>query len=177
MNSGESLAAVELDGPSGTTPAVQGDYAYFGTHGGRFYCVDWRQGEVAWTFKDGEDSQSFHGSAAVPPSVVVIGSRNRRVYGLNPANGEQMWTFIAKRGVDSSPVIVGDRVFVGSSDGRLYGLDVLTGEEVWSYEAGGRIVASPAIADGRLIIANDDGKVFCFGHNVRAGSLAGMESG
>ena len=95
----------------------------------------------------------------------------------SPANGEQMWTFIAKRGVDSSPVIVGDRVFVGSSDGRLYGLDVLTGEEVWSYEAGGSIVASPAIADGRLIIANDDGKVFCFGHNVRTGSLAGMESG
>ena len=106
-----------------------------------------------------------------------MGRNYGRENGLVPVYGGQMGTFIARRGVDSALVIVGDGVCVGSSDGRLYGLDVLTGEEVWSYEAGGRIVASPAIADGCLIIANDDGKVFCFGHNVRAGSLAGMESG
>jgi len=173
---GTAVHAVRLDSPSGTTPAVRGDFAYFGTHGGKFYCVNWRLGEVTWTFQDPDDPQSFQASAAVNESLVVIGCRNRRVYGLDPANGELQWTFVAKRSVDSSPVIVGGRVFVGSSDGRLYGLDAATGEEVWSYEAGGGIVASPAIADGRLVIANDDGRVFCFGTDSGLGSAPAPDS-
>ncbi len=163
LDTGTMAHAVPLDSPSGTTPAVLGDSVFFGTHGGTFYSVNWRQGEVQWTFEDPEDAQSFRASAAVTEQVVAIGCRNRRIYGLEPATGNLRWTFAAKRSVDSSPVIVNDRIYVGSSDGRLYGLDAETGREVWQYEVGGGIVASPAVADERLVIANDDGRVFCFG--------------
>jgi outer membrane protein assembly factor BamB len=82
---------------------------------------------------------------------------------LDPGTGEEKWRFTARRRVDSSPVIAGNRVYVGVTDGRLYALDRQTGEEIWEYEAGGAFSASPAIADGRLVIASEDGVVYCFG--------------
>ena len=78
-------------------------------------------------------------------------------------DGDAAWEFITKRNVDSSPVIVGNRVVVGSDEGRLYMLDVKTGDNVWEYELGGSLGASPAVADGKLVIGSDDGTVFCFG--------------
>ncbi len=65
--------------------------------------------------------------------------------------------------IDSSPVVVGQRLFFTSQDGRIYGLDRRTGKEVWRYEAGGKFIASPAVATGRLVIGSDSGHLYCFG--------------
>jgi outer membrane protein assembly factor BamB len=65
--------------------------------------------------------------------------------------------------VDSSPVVVGQRVFFGSSDGRIYGLDIETGRQLWHFEAGGAVNGSPAVAAGRLVLGNDEGQLYCFG--------------
>jgi outer membrane protein assembly factor BamB len=163
LDHGVHESAVGVDSPSGTTPAVCGDFAYFGTHGGTFYCVDWKKSEVVWTYQDSDGQQSYRSSAAVNQSVVIVGGRSRRVYAFDPRTGETQWVFPTQQSVDSSPVIVEDRVFVGSSDGRLYAIHLETGKSNWQFEAGGSIVASPAIANGRVVIANDEGIVFCLG--------------
>ena len=85
------------------------------------------------------------------------------MHALNPANGDELWTFATKQRVDSSPVIVGKRVFIGAADGRLYALDLKTGKELWEYQAAGGFTGSPAVADGKLVIATDRGAVYCFG--------------
>ena len=145
------------------TPAVRGDYVYFGTEGAAFFCVDWKQAKVVWTYEDKGRGQPFRSSPAVGETHVVVGGRNKRVQAFDPLTGEEKWVFLTKQRVDSSPVIVGKRVFVGSSDGRLYAIDLDQGTEVWKYETGGGLVGSPAVADGRLVIASDDGHVYCFG--------------
>jgi len=145
------------------TPAAVGDRVYFGTEGSAFFCVDWRKAEVAWTFSDEDGGQPFRSCPAATKSQVVVGGRNKRVHALNPETGEELWRFAAKTRVDSSPVIVGNRVFAAAADGRLYALDLKSGKELWQYEAGGGFTGSPAVADGRLVIANDDGVVYCFG--------------
>ena len=74
-----------------------------------------------------------------------------------------LWQFTTRGRVDSSPVVVGGRVFFGSADGRLYAVDVASGKEVWKFEGGGSFTASPAVAAGRLVIGTDDGNLYCFG--------------
>ena len=83
--------------------------------------------------------------------------------------GKEVWKFTCKRGVDSSPLIIGDRVFVASTDGRVYLLDLATGKEVWRKETGDSFSGAPAMADGKLIIASDDGVVYCFGSEKKPG--------
>lgn len=67
--------------------------------------------------------------------------------------------------MDSSPVVVGDRVFIGSNDGNLYELGLTDGKERWKHNAGKPISAAPAVGEGVLVIGSEsrDGKVFCFG--------------
>ena len=162
LSDGHDIAQVEIGGPTGVTPAVVGDFVYFGTEGGEFLCVNWKEATVAWTFT-AKTSTSYRSSAAASAEQVIVGSRAKRVHALNPKTGAELWTFTAKQRVDSSPVIVGDRAYVGAADGRIYGLNRNTGEMEWEFEAGGGFTGSPAVVEGKLVIASDDGVVYCFG--------------
>jgi outer membrane protein assembly factor BamB len=162
LDNGEEVAAVEIDGPTNVTPAVLGDYVYFGTMGGMQYAVHWKEAETAWTFEE-ERRQEIRSSPAVTDSLVVFGSRGKMIYALDRKSGTEVWKFTARGRFDGSPVIVGDRAFIGASDGRIYGLNLKSGAMVWEYEAVGGFTASPAVADGRMVIASDRGAVYCFG--------------
>jgi outer membrane protein assembly factor BamB len=163
VDKGESDDTVDIESPTGCTPAVQGSIVYFGTEGGTFFAIDWKQAKIIWRWLDKVRTDPMRSSAAVTPEAVIFGGRDKRVRALDPLNGKVLWEQPTRGRVDSSPVVVGQRVFVGSSDGRIYGLDRHTGKQVWQYEAGGEFTGSPAVAAQRMVIASEDGIVYCFG--------------
>jgi outer membrane protein assembly factor BamB len=163
LSDGEESSSIEIEAPTGTTPAAVGNLIYFGTEGSTFFCIDWKQPKEIWRWQDKVRRPPIRSSAAVTANAVVFGGHDKIVHARNPKNGEVLWDFVTKGQVDGSPVIVDNRVFVGSADGRIYGLDLKTGKEVWEYEAGGKFIGSPAVASGRLLIASNDGVVYCFG--------------
>lgn len=163
LDTAQEVAAVEIEAPTGVTPAVRGDLVYFGTEAGAFFAVNWKSATVAWTFQPAKGSQPFRSSPAVASEAVVFGGRNKRVHALDPATGKELWEFTARNRIDGSPVIVGQRVLVGAADGRMYGFDLRSGKVVWQHEAGGGFNGSPAVSRGRLVIANDNGSVYCYG--------------
>jgi outer membrane protein assembly factor BamB len=142
---------------------VLGDLVFFGTESGTLFGVNWKDAKVVWKVEDKASGQPMRGSPAVQEGVLVGGSRSRRVQAHNPANGDELWTFPTRQRVDSSPVIVGQKVYVGVADGRLYALDLKSGTELWQYQAAGGFTGSPAVADGKLVIATDRGEVICLG--------------
>lgn len=158
---GEAVAQVDIGDPTLSTPAASGDVVYFGTQGGRFLAIDWRKEKIVWKY-DPKRKQPLLSSAAVADGLVIFGGKDRSVHALNTDDHQLAWSLRTHAPVDSSPVVVGERVFIGGGDGRVYGLS-LKGEKVWDYEAGGKFSASPAVADGKLIIGNDAGTLFCFG--------------
>ncbi len=122
LEKGEATATVEIDAPTGSTPAVGGTRVFFGTEGSSFFGIDWQQAKVIWNMKSPRN-MPFRSSAAVTDEEVIFGGRDKQIYALDPADGHELWKFATRSRVDSSPVVVGQRVFVGSSDGRLYALD------------------------------------------------------
>ena len=86
------------------------------------------------------------------------------VHCLNRVSGQEVWSFMTRARVESSPLILGDRVFVGSNDGLLYELDLATGKKVWEFTAGAPLSASPAAAQESLVIGSQDGVLYCFGN-------------
>lgn len=163
LSQGKEAAAVPIEAPTGVTPAVLGDNVYFGTEGGAFFAVNWKEAKVAWKVEDKGSSQPYRSAPAVQEGIVVVGSRSRRVDAFDPKSGKELWSFATKQRIDSSPVIVGNRVFVGAADGRMYALDLKDGKQMWEYQATGGFTGSPAVADGKLVIATDRGVVYCFG--------------
>ena len=101
--------------------------------------------------------------AAVAGDVAVFASRNGSVICRSRDNGRALWTVKTNGGVDSSPVVVGRRVFFGTLDGSLYGLELASGKQAWRFRTGAGVKSSPAVAGGRMVIGADDGAIYCFG--------------
>ncbi len=171
LGDGTRAGHIPLDSVTGASAATEGPHVFLGTYGEQVLGIDWRAGKVTWRFEDSERSYAFMSSAAVsegragslPAGLVLIGGRDKRLRALDPQTGKQRWQFVTKGRVDSSSVIVGERVFVGSGDGNLYAVKLTTGEELWRFETGSGISASPAVAAGCLVISTEDGVIYCFG--------------
>lgn len=172
---GQEAAAIEIGGPTGTTPAVSGDVVLFGTEGGTFFAIDFVTLAVAWRKEPAANAQAYRSSAAVIGEVAIVGSRGRSVEALSVADGAKRWQQPMRGRVDASPVVAMASwngslsaaqpqpvAIVADSKGNLAALDVATGEPVWEFEAGGSFGAGAAVAAGRVVIASDDGSVWCF---------------
>jgi outer membrane protein assembly factor BamB len=160
---GKELSSVPLDGQVGAGAAVRGDRLIVGTMTNDVVAVDLGKPVVAWTFQPEKRAQPFAGSAALTEKLVVVGSRDKRVYALDRATGKEVWNFTTDGKVDSSPVVAGTRVYVGSHDGNLYVLDLAGGNEVQRLKLDGPISASPAVSGGFLVIGTERGTVYGLG--------------
>ncbi len=152
---------VDIEGPSGQTPAIVGDVAYFGTEAGTFFAIDWKKRSVLWRWENAAHDELIASAAALADEV-IFASHDHHVRAVD-AKGKVLWTSPVHGRLDSSPIVVGNRVFFGSADGRISALDRTSGKKVWEYEAGGSFSGGPAVAANCLLIASDDGILYCLG--------------
>ena len=72
-----------------------------------------------------------------------------------------VWSVKLGSSVDSSPAVVGDRVFVGTADGEMCALNATTGAVVWRFATEGAVVSSPAVEKDRVVFGSVDRFVYC----------------
>ena len=161
---GKELGAVELGGQAAATAAVVGDFAYVGTMANTVVAVDLKKKEKLWSFEAAVRQQPFFASAAIG-DLVVAGSRDKKVYGLNPQSGKSVWTFATEGQVDASPVIVNGRVYVGclNDDGNFYVLDLKTGKKLQELQLDSAVSGSAAVGPDCIVVGTDKGTVYCLG--------------
>ena len=111
------------------SPAVLGNILYVGTHDGRVVAVDWRKQRVVWTFTDPNHPLEYRSSAAVTDKFVILGGYDKELHCLDRKTGNQVWSFKTRARIESSPVVVGERVFFGSGDGNAYAVTLNGGKE------------------------------------------------
>jgi outer membrane protein assembly factor BamB len=162
--SGKEQAKVEMGSPVGATVAVAGDLLYVGTmSSNEVLAINWKKAEVAWKFQSPKVGNAFAASVAATDSLVIAGSKDRRVWAIERKTGKDVWSFPTDKQIASSPVVVGDRVFAGSLDGKLYVLSLAKGDLLQKIDLGGPISASPAVGGGRVVIGTEKGVVYCLG--------------
>ncbi len=145
----------------------------------RFFGIDKSTGTIVW----------FKGTRLLPydttysaPTVttlkgqkaLVFGSGDGAVWALQPRTGETIWQYkFSRRGLNVSPLVVGDRVFASHSEenlvnttmGAVVGLDAsLDGDitdtgELWRLDELMAGKSSPVSKDGRLYVCDDRGKL------------------
>ncbi len=163
LDQGKEVGSVLIESPTGVTPAARGEDVFVGTEQAGFFAINWKTAERKWKYDDPQGGLATRSCPAIFGKHVVLGANNRKVYSLNPENGDVNWTTVLKSKIVSSPVIADGRVLVGSTDGRFYELKLETGEIVWETELQGGIIGSPAVGFGRVVIATDRGVVYCLG--------------
>ena len=164
---GTEDVAVDIDGPTGTTPAAAGSRVFFGSEGGVFWSIDVAAGKVAWKLAPQGNGQAYRSSAAIAGDLALVGTRGRAVEAFAIADGAKAWRQGMRGRVDGSPVVVhlgdgGEGAIVGDSAGKVVALRTTDGEILWEFDAGNGFASSPAVAAGCVIMASGDGTVWCF---------------
>ena len=170
---GEAIGdGIALNAPTLSTPNVIGNVAIVPTQPGVVMAIDVESNKILWTFSDPDVASDVQNASATMGTaegdmlkgITIVNTRNKRVVGLNLADGTLAWepAILKKRSV-SAPIICDGRAWVTGTDGMIHAIDLKTGKISWSYQLSGQIIASPAIADDRLLIATEKGSVVCFG--------------
>lgn len=166
IETGEQETDMPLERFLIASPAVSGDLLFVGTHESEVICLDWRKKEIVWRYADEQRDQPYHSSAALTDKLVLIGGQDKQLHAIDRATGKGVWKLATRGQVNSSPVVVGDRVFVGSKDGFLYEAKLSDGTLIEKHQVPGRgISASPAVGEGCLVIGaeGNDGSLVCLG--------------
>src|SRR5262249_41981510 len=112
---------------------LQGDTLFAGSLGGTVYALDAASGRQRWSSHVGD---VVRGRAALVNGVLVVGTKDGRLHGLQPADGARVWD-VTKTPTPDDPTaqrgtVYGDLVAlkdgviaatVGGSQGHVYFLD------------------------------------------------------
>lgn len=77
-----------------------------------------------------------------------------------PANLKVRWEYKADEAIETTPVVVGNRVFVADVMGKVYAIDRDKGTKIWEIDFKTGFLAAPAVNSGRLVIGDIDGKLY-----------------
>jgi outer membrane protein assembly factor BamB len=147
----------------------------------RLLALDKMSGEPMWWAAPGGDPNDP--TCYATPVVAVIGGRrlliapngDGHIYGLDARTGERVWNFqLSKRGLNSTPVVEGNRVYVGHSEENLHttqmgGVVCIDGSKTGDLTQSGLLwrvdglelgYSSPAIANGRLYAVDNGANLF-----------------
>jgi outer membrane protein assembly factor BamB len=149
-------------------PAVAYGHLYFATSDGRFFAVDTQDGKKTW---ERELNHCTAASPAVSGKVVYqslmytlpCGVRKRQAPGyvvaMDAETGDVRWRFQAGV-IETSPLLVDNRLYVGSWDTKVYALDAQTGRKLWTFKTGDEVKGGAAYAKGTIYIGSYDGNVY-----------------
>lgn len=129
------------------------------------------QGEVPsrrlWSF-DGDGA--LLSNPVTADGVVVIGSTDRHVYGLDAKTGKSLWQQTTGYAFTADPVIVDDIVVIGDQGGNMDGFALKTGKLLWSTSANGAIDDAAVVKGQTAFLVSEDHNIYAL--NVKNGQVS-----
>ena len=142
-------------------PLIVDDAIYFATVGGTVWARTARDLHPMWTFETGAGLIT---DPVITGDVLVVGGIGEKLFGLDPANGKQLWDkpFKGDNWFWGRPAFEGQTMFFPNLDHKVYAIDARTGEPAWAkpFEANEAIHSSPVLVDGVLTVVDRKGNVF-----------------
>ncbi|MCK5608126.1 oligosaccharyl transferase, archaeosortase A system-associated [Candidatus Pacearchaeota archaeon] len=138
-------------------PTSIGDTIYITSYNGTAYALNASSGSVKWTSALKNKSWT---PLVYADKVLVTGTRDDFINGLDFRSGEVVWKYKTGYFVDSTPVFLDGVVYVASYDGKIYALDSQNGNLIWKSDQFAPIFAKPVIFNDKLFVGTWDGKFY-----------------
>ena len=140
------------------SPSLDGDKVFVGDDMGVLTAYQLKDGKKLWSFAS---KRRIVGTPEAKDGVVVFGSADKNIYGLNEADGSLLWTVEAKEPVLGAVTIANGIAYIGASDGYMRAINIHTGKVVWTYEGvQGYIVTKPLVTDQHVIFGAWDNNLY-----------------
>lgn len=165
-------------GPMRSAPAISADAVYVVTANDLVVALSRTDGSELWRYKR-DAPQGFsltgHSGLVLHDGKLFVGFTDGFVVSLDAASGTAAWERdtaidLEEEGdnitrfvdVDTTPVIVGDRVWIASFSAGLYELSIGSGSVLWKDAERTSIVSITAAADSSLVLSSADDGVIRF---------------
>ncbi len=146
------------------SPIVANGTLYFQDKDALFYALSADKGRVEWKKQIGAlgaASPAYsHGVVFAVTLQRAPGVDEGEILAMRARDGKLLWRYALPGRSETSPIVIGSRVFVGSESGDVYGLDRKTGKLDWSVHTAGPVKGGLAFDGGTLYGANYAGQVF-----------------
>ena len=141
-------------------PIVLGGRVFVATHQGNLYALGAASGAVQWRF-------ACHGpllhSPAAGDSMVLVGSADGRLCGIEAETGRLRWSIETEDGgFAAAPVVGQGAVFIGSRAGRFLSVEAATGRVRWRQMLPAPVRQTAALGADRVYVTAEDLRVRCF---------------
>ncbi len=83
-----------------------------------------------------------------------------------PENNSLLWSFDTGDAIESSPVIVSNKVYFGSENGKVYCLDASSGDEIWNFTTDNEVDSTPTVVDDVVYVGSSDRKFYALDANT-----------
>lgn len=136
-------------------PAIANGTMYFVDNDGYAHALDAESGKTKW------NRRIARLNASTPTysrgKLFIVNLEPGQVMALNARNGRQIWKKSLPCRSESSPVVIGPRMYFGCENGVLYALKTASGKEIWATSVAGAIKGAPAYEDGTLFVGDYGG--------------------
>lgn len=159
-------------------PVLAGGRLFVLKNDGRAIALNAVTGGIRWRKRVGALAASapaaagasvyFVGNGAGSAGIASAGAA--KVVAIARRNGRVRWARRLGSASESSPLIIGERIYLGSQDGTVYAISAVNGRILWRYRAGGPVKAGLAYSRGRLFFGDYGGSVTAL--RARNGSVA-----
>jgi hypothetical protein len=134
---------------------------------GRALALSAQTGRIRWRKRIGALAASAPATGGASVYFVVnaggyggiAGAGPAKVVAVNRRSGRIRWSKRLGAASESSPLVVGERVYLGSQSGAVYALSAHSGRILWRYQAGGPVKSALSFAKGRLYFGDYGGSV------------------
>ncbi len=138
-------------------PVVEGDSIYLTSYSGGVFALNKATGVPRWRVKPGDISGNVVGGAAVNGDLLVFGTTDGHLYGINKSDGSTAsgWPkggLAYGDGFWATPIMKGDTLYVADMGGNLRALGVADRSEKWKFHTTGAIAEIDLLEDGRLFV-------------------------
>ena len=157
---------------------IHGDMAYVGNYDGKVFAIEVASGRTVWTYETegqimgaanywepGENRRGGNGPeggrVAAAGGVVVVGSYDYYLHGIDAATGKGLWKYEADNFLNGAPAIYDGVAVFGGCDGLLHQVRVKDGTPVSRKEVASYIAGSVAVDRGFTYVGDYDGKFTC----------------
>lgn len=151
-NNGANVWTYTTNGQVNSSPMVYGGMCIAGSDDNTIYCVEvlpgaGGAGQLRWQLPTAERVRS---SATVhaATNTVLIGCHDFNLYAIDHVSGALKWKYAAGSIINSSPTVVGNKVYFASYDKYLYCVDARFGNLLWKSNMDYLCESSPVVDDG-----------------------------
>lgn len=158
--SGDQLDSFDTGDSIWATPLVANGVVYVPSLNGKLYALDARSLERLWERPFEADAGLITDPVLADEDTLLVGGIDRTLYALDPATGEERWSFEADNWFWGRPLVADGTVYVPNLDSQVYALELATGEMSWSFEAEEPVRSSPLLVGDVLVLVDRRGNVY-----------------